>query len=216
MGPFSGNSFFGDDTGQDDGAYEATASMVNGTGIYRFGVKNEFAGFTADDVPTVTYAFPVTTTSIAPDGTIVVSTQVFEQEVISISSGNLNFGGVGGMTHSWFIEGVSYFGTCVGSVNSDLGTVYGSGSAQDGVSNLFGLLVTDGDNSVSSGFSGTVQKGNSGALSFSETRFSGTGQAVVNTKGVDVVTGEDTDIMGPIRDFVIFGTKYSNQVTYGI
>ena len=116
-GPFSNNSF--SDVGGDDGIYEASASTVNGIGLYRFAVGNEFAGVAPDSV---TASIP--NQVVFQPGTIVT--------VPGISSGNVIIGAWGnGFTNIWYYRGVQYFGATLGTVNSSNNTVIGMATSRD-------------------------------------------------------------------------------------
>ncbi len=184
-GPFSNNSYFGEDG--DDGVYEAVAypvggAFANGIGIFRWGVGNS-TGFT-------------------DDATISVSTVVYDDQgniertfvdVRPIAS-NIYFGGTGQISHTWFIEGVSYRGNCDGIVNSGMGLVSCVGSASD--QNSGGRFI------ISSGFEGQIDNAGEG---LPITRFSGRGN------------GKSSDLLDPSRDvnfrFIAFGAKVSSYIT---
>lgn len=116
-GPFSNNSF--SDVGGDDGVYEATASTVNGIGLYRFAVGNEFEGVNPQGV-----AASVPSSVVFEPGTVVT--------VPGISSGNVIIGAWGnGFTNVWYYRGVQYFGVTLGSVNSASNSVIGMATSRD-------------------------------------------------------------------------------------
>ena len=116
-GPFSNNSF--SEVGGDDGIYEASASTVNGIGLYRFAVGNEFEGINPQGV-----AASVPSTVVFQFGTQVT--------VPGISSGNVVIGAWGnGFTNIWFYRGVQYFGATLGTVNSSNNTVIGMATSRD-------------------------------------------------------------------------------------
>ena len=109
-GPFSNNNYFGENG--DDGVYEASASAINGIGLFRFAVGNNFPGTT--DIDTGVAFVPITDIF----GNIVAIIPFFP-----VNSGNLTFGGFGQDSNIWFIRGVSYSGQTNGTVNSVTGTV---------------------------------------------------------------------------------------------
>ncbi|MEM9017565.1 MAG: hypothetical protein AAGC68_11170, partial [Verrucomicrobiota bacterium] len=97
-GPFSNNSYFGENG--DDGVYEAVASATNALGLFRIVVGNSFAG----------------SQEIATEGSSTVVTDIFGNVVAvintpGIASGNIVIGGFGTASNLWFYEGVSYTGT---------------------------------------------------------------------------------------------------------
>lgn len=116
-GPFSNNSFF--QPAGTDGVYEASATAINGMGIYRFAVGNEFAGVNPTAV-----AFSVPRQVVYQPGTIV-------QEP-SINSGNVVIGAWGGgFTNIWYYRGVQYFGNTLGTVNAVSGQVVGMATSRN-------------------------------------------------------------------------------------
>ena len=190
-GPFSGNSFFGNEG--DDGVYEAVASPIgnsfqNGVGIFRWGMANSSAfpeGSTISIVTTNPF-FGTTTTITLP--------------AVPISS-NVYFGGIGQISHSWFIEGVSYRGTCEGSTNSGLNKISCVGTAN--VRDADGTV--DPDRFVSSGFSASFE-GSGDALPLA--RFAGKG------RGRSEDRTNPADIQSVNFSFLVLGTKVSNFVSY--
>lgn len=116
-GPFSNNSFF--EPAGTDGVYEATATAMNGIGLYRFAVGNEFVGVNPQSV-----AATVPSQVVFQPGTIVT--------VPGISSGNVVIGAWGnGFTNIWYYRGVQYFGNTLGTVNAVSGSVVGMASGRD-------------------------------------------------------------------------------------
>lgn len=117
-GPFSKNTYF--EENGDDGVYEAVASTINGIGLYRFAVGNEFDGVNPQGVNA---SVPAQDTA-GPD-----------EEVISnpsIASGNFVIGALANQyTCVWYYEGVQYFGFTLGTVNSSLGQVVGLSDCRD-------------------------------------------------------------------------------------
>ncbi|MBP9224936.1 MAG: hypothetical protein KBF76_13780 [Verrucomicrobiales bacterium] len=153
-GPFSNNTFFGEDG--DDGVYEAVAipqgTARNGIGLYRWGVTNNFKGL--DPRYTTTFTF----TS---------GTGAFDTFTIP-SSGNVAFGGTSRFTHSWFIGGIYYRGFCEGTVNSGLSVISCIGAARS-AAGLSGVLA-----SISSGFQAQFEESGNG---LPIRRFEGEGSA---------------------------------------
>ena len=109
-GPFSNNNYFGENG--DDGIYEASASGINGIGLFRFVVGNNFPGTT--DLQTGATQVPITDSA----GNVVAIVPAFP-----LNSGNLIFGGFGQASNLWFLRGVSYTGQTTGTVNSVTGLV---------------------------------------------------------------------------------------------
>ncbi len=118
-GPFSYNNAL--PTG-DDGIYEAVATMTNGTGIYRWAVRNQSA------------RTPTTTGGGGGGG---VTTPV---------DSNVNFGGLLGASSSnvWYYRGVTYYGPAFGMVNSTMGIVSVVGNAStDGLLGAGGSTINN-------------------------------------------------------------------------
>lgn len=117
-GPFSNNTFF--EPGGDDGVYEASATAINGIGLYRFSVGNNFDGVNPQGV-----------NASVPSQNTVTPGQVVT--IPGIASGNIVIGGLGNaFSNIWFYQGVQYFGTTLGTANSAMGRVMGFGSARNG------------------------------------------------------------------------------------
>jgi len=175
-GPFSDNSFFGENG--DDGVYEAVATTQNGIGIYRIVVGNEFEGVNPDGV----------TASVPNEqGVDAINTIT----VPAVASGNVIIGGLGSSdSNIWFFEGTSYFGRSIGTVNSALGQVVAVGEAEQGIG---------GNVTLRSGFRGRLE--NTGDL-LPATSFRGSGQAELSN--------------GQEFEFSVFGSKVSNQITFGL
>ena len=195
-GPFSNNSFFGNEG--DDGVYEAVAYPVggafrNGIGIFRWGVANTSAfpeGATVD----VTQQVPV---EISPG--FFILTETSSEVALDPVSSNIYFGGYGQISHSWFIEGISYRGNCDGSVNSGLNSVSCVGIAFEPNS----ATLEGNDRLVSSGFTAKFEGSGEG---LPLARFSGSG------------TGRYEDRDDPTAtqkfNFICLGTRVSNFVSY--
>jgi hypothetical protein len=166
-GPFSQNTYFGVDG--DDGVYEAIATGRNAIGIFRIVVDNkgQSLGFSTTNTG-VTFTFPV--------------------------SGNTS---VGGLTSSnsnvWFVDGVSYFGDCLGTVNSKAGVVTAIGFARD---------VATINSVADSSFSAKLLRSGSNLVSIG---FSGRGSVRITANGTQ----------RPLIRCRVFGTKVSNSVNYG-
>lgn len=109
-GPFSNNSSL---PGGDDGVYEAIATMTNGVGMYRFGVRNN---------GTSSQAFGG---NAAGGGGAVASTP----SNVQFNAGLLN----AFSSNVWFYKGVTYYGTTFGMANSDMGIVSAIGNASASV-----------------------------------------------------------------------------------
>ena len=117
-GPFSNNSFF--EPEGPDGVYEASATAINGIGIYRFVVGNQFPGVAPGSVTT-----SVPQPAQADPGAIIVN-------IPAISSGNVVIGGLGSpFSNIWFYRGVQYFGSTFGTANPVIGQVIGIASARN-------------------------------------------------------------------------------------
>ena len=188
-GPFSNNTYFGEDG--DDGVYEAVAIPVggqfnNGIGMYRWGVSNQSA--------------------FSDDATISVSVSVFDDEgnlaqtfvdVRPVAS-NIYFGGTGQISHTWFIEGISYRGNCDGTANSGINSITCVGTATN---------QRDTNLYISSQFRATFENGGEGVP---VSRFSGrgTGQTNDQFQGIFGNTFEPV----PFR-FSVFGSKVASFVT---
>jgi hypothetical protein len=118
-GPFSQNSYFGEDG--DNGVYEAIGTGRNAIGIFRIVVDNTGQETT-----------PTTTTTTPGTGTGGGTTTVVTFPV----SGNTSIGGLTSEnSNSWFVEGIAYFGDTLGTVNSVLGIVSAIGFAVDQANN---------------------------------------------------------------------------------
>lgn len=127
-GPFSANSYFGEQS--TDGVYEAAASTVNGVGLYRFAIGNEFQGIN-----------PAGVNASVPSQSTVQPGQLVT--VPGISSGNVVIGAWGsGFTNVWFYEGVQYFGTTLGTVNQVLGQVIGMATSSDNLGQGANTITT--------------------------------------------------------------------------
>lgn len=155
-GPFSNNNFLGDDA--DDGVYEAVASTVNGLGLFRIVVGNNFAG--SQQFNTATVTVPV----FDDDGNL-IATLTFP----GFNSGNVVIGGFGTATNVWYYRGVSYSGSTLGTANSALGIVQATGAATDG-----------GTQSISSAFRARFDRS---SKLLPASAFSGTGRAVSSSGG---------------------------------
>lgn len=120
-GPFSNNSF--NQQGGDDGVYEVVATAVNGIGLYRIVVGNNFPGVNSAGVR-------ASVPSEAPNTGGVLNIPI---RVPGLNSGNIFFGGLASnASNIWVFEGVSYSGNTVGTVNSAQGTVAAIGTAFTG------------------------------------------------------------------------------------
>jgi len=184
-GPFSNNNYFGENG--DDGVYEASASGINGIGLFRFAVGNNFSGTT--DLTT-----QATTNVITQGGAVVAVLPVFP-----INSGNLTFGGFGADSNIWFLRGVSYKGETTGTVNSVRGVVAAVGTARSST----GPTGLDTPDIVNSGFRGKLVK-TGRTLPVASFRGTGRGRIIPSN-------GDDS------KDFrfTVFGTRVSNQILFG-
>lgn len=179
-GPFSNNSFFGENG--DDGVYEASASGVNGIGLFRFVVGNDFQG--SQDISTAP------TTVIIRDffGNI-----VGQFTTLGINSGNTVIGGFGTTSNVWFVRGVSYSGSTQGSVNSVSGRVIGVANAGDSTNSLL----------LSSGFKANLQ--NTGR-SLPVSSFVGSGRGTINGgAGVTPIRFRFTVLGSKVSSSILFG-----------
>lgn len=188
-GPFSNNAFFGEDG--DDGVYEAVAfpvrnangkGLTNGIGVFRWAVTNNKA-FNEDTTTSISTVFFDNQGNIA-------FTLVNIQPITS----NVYFGGVGQVSHTWFVEGVSYRGNCDGVVNSGIGAITCVGQATN---------VEDNTQTVSSSFKAKFDGSGEGLPIL---RFSGRGR------------GETHNFFIPTEDqrfhFIVFGSRVTPTVTY--
>jgi hypothetical protein len=173
-GPFSENTYFG--VNGDDGIYEAIATGVNAIGIFRIIVDNEGQSL---GVTVVT----------DPNG----GGQTIVQNPVS---GNTSIGGLTSTNSNvWFVNGISYFGNCVGTVNSKLGIVSGIGFARD--PETIGAVAD-------SSFSAQLDRSGRNIASIP---FSGRGV-------VRITSTANQTRLAQLR-FRVFGTKVSNSVNYG-
>ncbi len=157
-GPFSNNSFFGQEG--DDGVYEAAATAKNGIGLYRIVVGNNFAGVNPQGVQA---SVPADAPTPIFSGTITVP---------GISSGNVVIGVYGSsFSNMWYYEGIFYAGVTYGTASSVMGTVTGIAEAADSRGT--------GTNVISSSFVARFQ----GSGGFIPARaFSGSGRAQLGTR----------------------------------
>lgn len=117
-GPFSNNSFF--EPAGTDGVYEATATALNGIGLYRFTVGNEFPGVNPQGVQA---SVPSQIPNTGNNNPIIVP---------GIASGNFVIGGLANtFTNVWYFRGIQYFGTTLGTVNAVSGKVVGMAFGRD-------------------------------------------------------------------------------------
>ena len=213
-GPFSNNNPL---PGGDDGIYEAIATMSNGVGMYRFGVRNNgvssqaFAGGGGG-------GGGATTTQAAS------SNVQFNAGLLNAFSSNV-----------WFYKGITYYGSAFGMANTEMGIVSAIGNASTSVGGEVpnpsqGQIVLPSINgAVIGGLSGNnVGFANSSWLAKMQDkgpsyRFSGRGQ--VNFTGaadtvtsveainpVTIVTGGDAGEFAPITG-IGSGTAPGNSDT---
>ncbi len=185
-GPFSNNSYFG--AGGDDGVYEAAATAVNGVGVYRISVGNEFAGIN-----------PAGVTASGGAQKAVTGNQIIK--TTGVASGNTIIGAYNGQQNIWFFQGQSYLGSALGTVNSAQGTVFAVGNAP--LNGNTGGTV----NVLSSGFTANLQE--TGPF-IAARAFSGTGQGQVRTSTGGAIGGQNQ------FNFTVFGTRVSTQLTFGL
>ena len=127
-GPFSNNSFFGENG--DDGVYEAAATAPNGIGLFRIVVGNNFTGVNPTAVIT-----SIPGSVIVPAGSGIATTTT-----LPIGSGNVIVGALGStFSNMWYVAGVFYAGTTWGTASSVMGTVQAMAEArnQRGVGPVF-------------------------------------------------------------------------------
>ena len=173
-GPFSNNTFFGE-VG-DDGVYEAVATTENGIGVFRIVVGNEFPGVNPSGV-----------VASAPAEDAASGDRIIE--VPGLNSGNIIIGAFGTTSNIWYLEGVSYLGTTLGTVNSTLGVVFAIGEATGA-----------GGDVINSGFTATMTRA---GRFLPVSGFSGEGQLQVSTENFQ-------------REFSVVGTKVSNSILFGL
>ena len=118
-GPFSNNNYLGDNA--DDGVYEAIASTVNGLGLFRIVVGNNFAG--SQDFTT-----SASTGFLFDDNGNLIATF----DTPGFASGNVVIGAFSQASNVWYYRGISYSGTTLGTANSALGIVQATAAASDG------------------------------------------------------------------------------------
>ncbi len=94
-GPWSNNN---SQPSGDDGVYEAVATMTNGTGMYRWAVRNNG---TSEGDPSQTQQAGVTSSNV-----------LFNGGLTGADSSNV-----------WYYKGITYYGRTFGTVNSAMGVV---------------------------------------------------------------------------------------------
>jgi hypothetical protein len=171
-GPFSNNSF---SDKVDDGVYEAVAIPVNnranpnqvvknGIGMYRWAVTNNTSFSDA----------------VAPNAGIPFTSNVY-------------FGGLGQVSHTWFIEGVAYRGLCEGTANSGIGVI-----------NCVGTAASSGGTAlIESSFKGEFSNAGDGGEGVPISRF--------RAKGRGTLVGISNTARFRFR---VFGSKVTQEVTY--
>jgi hypothetical protein len=181
-GPLSNNNAL---PGGDYGVYEAIATMTNGTGLYRFAVRNNGADSQA--------AFGGTT---GPAG--ITSSNV------QFSAGLLN----AQSSHVWYYKGITYYGVALGSANHDMGIVSATGNATN---NIPEPLVTSNGVVINGSTGNNIGFANSNFIAkFRDKgpafRFSGTGQVsftgnadvVASVEAINPVTVAEGGIFTPV------------------
>jgi len=192
-GPFSNNSYFSQSG--DDGVYEAVGIPVNnranpnqriknGIGLYRWAVTNN-TSFSDEVSTSISQVFFDVFGNIA--FTLV--------DVVPLTS-NVYFGGVGQVSHTWFVEGVAYRGTCEGTVNSGIGTVNCIGSASD----------AGGTSLIESSFKGKYSSAGDGGQGIPISRFRARG------RGTFIEVGNPAGTVA--FRFRVLGSKVTQNVTY--
>jgi hypothetical protein len=219
-GPFSSNAFFGE-TGA-DGVYEATASAVNGLGLYRIVVGNDFDGVAANQVQfSGDQQTTVTPVGVGAGGGGAAAGTGRPIDYIQIKSGNAVIGAFGSSwTNVWFFEGISYYGRTLGTANFASGTVVATAEAYsvNVVNPTLPLpLTTDPPQDLtpnaflSSMFRAQVKS--SGKLIAART-FAGRGQGRVRFSDR---TRQGLATPDPINfRFTVFGSKASDAVLLGL
>ncbi len=164
-GPFSNNAYFGTDG--DDGVYEIVATAVNGLGLYRIVVGNNFQGVNPTGVQ-------ASVPSQAPNTGSIFNTPI---TVPGINSGNIFFGGLGSnQSNIWYFKGVAYFGNAIGTVNSVQGFAAAVGRAFTGANST--------GNSISSQFQASLSRG---GRSLPASTFSGIGELRLSTNAGNAI-----------------------------
>jgi hypothetical protein len=214
-GPFSNNAFFGE-TGA-DGVYEATASAVNGLGIYRIVVGNQFQGVgTAQLQNTGNNTSTVINGNGGGGGGGGGGTSVRPIDFTQIRSGNTVIGVFGSYwTNVWYYRGVSYRGRTLGTANFAAGTVMATGQAYstEAVNSIGGTVPQDLTPNASINSSFRAQVRSSGKLIAART-FRGTGVAQVRFADR---TQQGTATPRPQRfSFTVFGSKVSDSIFLGL
>jgi hypothetical protein len=192
-GPFSNNSYFSQ--AGDDGVYEAVAFPVrnlmnpdqeirNGIGMYRWAVTNNTSF--SDSVSTST-----SQVFFDDEGNIAFTLV----DIIPLTS-NVYFGGVGQTSHTWFIRGVVYRGTCEGSVNSGIGVVNCVGSSSS----------NNGNGLIESSFKGKYSSAGDGGKGIPISRFRAKGRGTLISVGNPAATVNFR--------FRVLGSKVTQGVTY--
>lgn len=192
-GPFSNNSYFSEQG--DDGVYEAVAIPVNNRANPNQVIKNGIG----------MYRWAVTNNTSFSDGVSTSVSQVFFDDqgnilftlvdIIPLTS-NVYFGGVGQTSHTWFIEGVAYRGSCEGTANSGIGVINCVGTAAS----------NDGTGLIESTFKGKYSSAGDGGEGIPISRFRAKGR------------GTSVDFNDPANSanfrFRVFGSKVTQGVTY--
>lgn len=201
-GPFSNNSHF---VNGDDGIYEAYATVQNGTGLFRFAVRNN---------------------GVSSEGTVggINPSNVDFGGILTSSSINI-----------WYYRGITYVGNTIGMANSDLGIVSATGNAVAGnnVFNNTNYFGPSGNNVGFANSTWTarikqkfpiVRFNGSGTVSFLgqvdtvvETRTLTTTTVPSGTTVNTTVTssGGESDLFkqrGSARRFLVYGTRVTTQV----
>jgi hypothetical protein len=224
-GPFSNNTFLGE-TGA-DGVYEASATAINGIGLFRITVGNEFEGVNPGGV-SATNTQPITGA-----GGVALPNAYSD-----VGSGNTVFGAYGSIwSNVWFYRGVSYRGNTLGTVNYSQGSVVAVGEAYSSkVVNPLNQENIDGEYAVSAGVRVVLQEpqffppqdlspqstisssfkaslvGTGGLVSARS--FSGTGRGRLAFADT-TAQGSETPRNQAFK-FTVFGTKISDSIFLGL
>ena len=173
-GPFSNNSYFSQSG--DDGVYEAVGIPVNNRANPNQRIKNGIGLYRWAVTNNTSFSFTLV-------------------DVVPVTS-NVYFGGVGQVSHTWFVEGVAYRGTCEGTVNSGIGTVNCIGSASD----------AGGTSLIESSFKGKYSSAGDGGQGIPISRFRARG------RGTFIEVGNPAGTVA--FRFRVLGSKVTQNVTY--
>lgn len=205
-GPFSNNSSL---SGGDDGVYEAIATMSNGVGLYRFGVRNNGASSQA-------------ATAGGTATTATSSNVQFNAGILNAYSSNV-----------WFYKGITYYGTAFGMANSDMGIVSAVGNATTSVGgevpnpalgqvvlpSINGAIIGGpaGNNIGFANSSWVAEMQDKGpAFRFSgrgQVNFTGAADVVATVEAINPVTVAANGVFTPVTTVGTAGTQAGNTAT---